>query len=110
MIDPKPGEPFETYGLTWEPRVCAWPIWVTRIDGHHVELELDTKRNLWGVFGSDGGFDTADEAIAWAIRTCPGARCGSCAYHRSHSCVAGSPFDMPTDGWCHQWEARLCER
>ena len=104
MVNPTPGEPFEAHGLTWEPRCPG--VWGTDMGA---ELRFDPwQSEPWQAqsFGMVLRFDTAELALQWAIRTCPGARCGSCAYHRNNGCVAEMPYDMPNDGFCHQWEAR----
>jgi hypothetical protein len=83
MTDPTPGEPFEAHGLTWEPSVFedGSTLWVARSpanDGQDPFIEL--RDGEW--FGNGFGiptFDSAEAALACAIRTCPGARCGSCA-------------------------------
>lgn len=104
QITPKPGESFEARGLTWtwfQGPECGY--WETHIGC--VYVSLDPPRDGLQKLTPDSHWPTAAEAIAWAIRTCPGARCGSCEYYRGDDagwCHAEQ--SQHPDGWCHLWE------
>jgi hypothetical protein len=102
-MTPTPGEPFEAHGLTWRPDRSG-VYWSARLGGS--AFTLSNCLGVWAGNGRECG--TFDAAIAWAIRTCPGARCGSCAHRNAYSkCTAleaqyYSP-EVPEDGFCHRW-------
>jgi hypothetical protein len=118
MIEPKPGESFEAYGLTWtvQRRSAECDVWVTRAGERSLSIaRTGDGYSLW--WADNTAFDTAELALAWSIRTCPGARCANCHWGdppRRHEC-GFEPGELhcdlrehvePESGWCHRWEAR----
>lgn len=105
VVNPKPGEPFEAYGLTWEPFQPG--MYRARI-GPHV-LMLSHTAHGWDSLGnSPRYFESVLECAAWAIRTCPGARCGTCLYHENRRCCRTIMVGtlVSEDGHCHLWTAK----
>lgn len=129
MLEPKPGEPFEFAGLTWEP---SFPgnkydrTWDARLPyGSHDQPRrfvtvIDIVRPLHGPpfwvalhDRTEERFETAEAAIRWVIRTCPAVKCGSCAHWSRDPLDADEDGRLclriarhePADGFCHEWEA-----
>lgn len=129
-MNPKPGEPFEAYGLTWEPlppitvpchrwraTVDGCAMWLTDHGGEGWSIATLNTRSVSSQ--ASASFLPLESALAWAIRTCPGARCGTCAHAEREDgdlvrigkrgeliCCNLRRHGEPEDGWCHRWEAR----
>jgi hypothetical protein len=107
MTDPIPGEAFEYRGLRWEPNAFG--------HGYHSLLggltTLSHTLSGWIVSARRGYFASAREAIDWAIRTCPAAKCGSCEHAepahngKGNYCYVVSDR-IPDSGFCHEWELK----
>jgi hypothetical protein len=102
MIEPVPGEPFEARGLRWAWSWAESGIWVAKLGESRVGIRLLRDATWRSVWDPDNlRHETADAAIAWAIRTCPGARCGSC---NGIACpVRGG---TPDDWYCDNWRSK----
>lgn len=113
MVNPNPGEPFEAYGLTWVPleRWLNIDEWVTATGGRRLKLKLMTFTGGVTWLAEGEAFGTADAAIAWAIRTCPAAKCGACEHLRNEpderpECLKCELAAVPLNGFCHRWRAK----
>jgi hypothetical protein len=105
MTEPEPGKPFEWHGLTWEPQDSTTPLWFANVGEYQLNLRHDS-RGRWAVLSGNFSFDSAEDALAWAVRVCLSARCGACSHHYKVGerlfCSARNSFENE-DGFCHLW-------
>lgn len=119
LTEPKPGKSFEYRGLTWE--FVGPGRWTAALGQSRVGLSRWTLegahywRSIWDP--DNVRHDTWQAACDWAIRTCPAAKCETCAhFDEGGSRRAAGAFDYcmatesetPADGYCHKWSAKPC--
>ena len=114
MADPAPGEPFEYRGLRWKcNQLITTMVWHNEL----CQIGYDPVSEVY--FAGALVTPNWQSACDWAIRTCPGAKCGTCKnYHKCDKCrgiccdeaiFPAERCHVPASGFCHRWESPPCK-